>query len=68
MNANPSYFPNYAEHKALVMKGIQASISTRVNAGIDLHLWHKNEGIVVVTPCHFNAALFELSSPYPDLQ
>lgn len=36
MNANPSYFPDYAEHKALVMKGMQASITARVNAGVDL--------------------------------
>ena len=36
MNANLAYFPDHAEHKALVMKGMQASISARVDAGVDL--------------------------------
>ncbi|MGZ5043193.1 MAG: ImmA/IrrE family metallo-endopeptidase [Methylobacter sp.] len=36
MNANLSYSSDYAEYKALAMKGMQASITARINAGIDL--------------------------------
>jgi Zn-dependent peptidase ImmA (M78 family) len=36
MSANPSCSPNYAEHKELIMKGMQASIKARIDAGADL--------------------------------
>jgi Zn-dependent peptidase ImmA (M78 family) len=36
MNVSRSYFSRDAEHKELVMKGMQASISARLDAGTDL--------------------------------